>query len=376
MLRAGLGQRGSVSFLRLTARRLSRGHSGSPACGGFAHDGVNVLPTPPLGILEFFKPRRHPLKRPLEQLQSCAIMPANSQMLQAGRTSERGVRGSAAATAGDLLLALLLMAGILIVPARSPAQTTANRRSSVRLARSSPILKLKPEINTGDRFGDGTPDFLRLDDPADRDSFRRWFTLLAEVEAAQPTEKLPAEISDCAGLIRFAYREALRAHDADWMAQQALQSAPAIASVEKYQYPFTPLGAGLWRVRPGSFQAADLSDGTFAQFADAKTLKNLNMHFVSKDLNQARPGDVLFYRQLQQNSPYHSMIFVGRSQLRTDVAGPLVIYHTGSIGREKGEIRVLRVSELMNFPAPRWRPLTGNGNFLGVYRWNILREAN
>src|SRR5262249_35788271 len=27
------------------SRRLSRGHSGSPACADFAHDGVNVLPT-------------------------------------------------------------------------------------------------------------------------------------------------------------------------------------------------------------------------------------------------------------------------------------------------------------------------------------------
>jgi uncharacterized protein YfaT (DUF1175 family) len=246
----------------------------------------------------------------------------------------------------------------------------------MRSEHGAPILKLKSEMDSGDRFGDGTPDFLRLDDPADRDSFRRWFTLLAEVEAAQPTEKLPAEISDCAGLIRFAYREALRSHDAGWMAQQSLESAPAIASVEKYQYPFTPVGAGLWRVRSGSFQPADVSDGAFAQFADAKTLKNLNMHFISKELDQARPGDVLFYRQLEQNSPYHSMIFVGRSQLHPDVAEPVVIYHTGAIGKEKGEIRVLRISELMNFPAPRWRPLIGNSNFLGVYRWNILREAN
>jgi uncharacterized protein len=294
-------------------------------------------------------------------------------MLQPGRTSERGVRASVAIAAFALVLMFL---EILCFPFRSHSQTPANRVSRIHSEHGSPVLKFNSELNTGDRFGDGTPDFLRLDDPADRDSFRRWFTLLAEVEAAQPTEKLPAEISDCAGLIRFAYREALRSHDAGWMAQQALESAPAIASVEKYQYPFTPLGAGLWRVRPGSFHPGDLTDGAFAQFADAKTLKNLNMHFISKDLNQARPGDVLFYRQLQQNSPYHSMIFVGRSQLHPDVTEPLVIYHTGSIGNEKGEIRVLRISDLMNFPAPRWRPLTGNGNFLGVYRWNILREAN
>src|SRR5438045_5315499 len=95
-----------------------------------------------------------------------------------------------------------------------------------------------------------------------------------------------------------------------------------------------------------------------------------------KDLHLAQPGDVLLYRQLQQNSPYHSMIFIGRSQLQPELTEPLVIYHTGAIGRSKGEIRVLRISDLMNFPASRWRPLAGNSNFLGVYRWNILREAN
>lgn len=293
-------------------------------------------------------------------------------MSQPGRTYERGVRASVAVAASALLFTALLVAAVVAVPARNRTPASPNRGQRVNSARGAALV----EINASDRFRDGTPDFLRLDDPADRDSFRRWFTLLAEVKAAQPTEKLPAEINDCAGLIRFAYREALRPHDADWMAQQALQSIPAIASVEKYQYPFTPLGAGLWRVQPGSFQPSDVNAGAFAQFADAKTLKNLNMHFISRDLSHARPGDVLFYRQLQQNSPYHSMIFVGPSQLRPELAEPLVIYHTGSIGKEKGEIRVLRVSDLMSFPAPRWRPLAGNDNFLGVYRWNILREAN
>src|SRR5260370_38986342 len=236
-------------------------------------------------------------------------------------------------------------------------------------------VRFTAEPDYSARFGDGTPDFLRLDAPADRDAFRRWFTLLAEAEATQPVEKLPAEINDCAGLIRFAYREALSTHDQVWMAQQRLQAALGVASVEKYQYPFTPLGAGLWRVQPGSFQSDDLSDGAFAQFADAKTLKNLNMHFISKDLRQAHPGDILFYRQLQQNSPYHSMIFVGHSQLQPALQDPIVIYHTGSIGKSKGEIRVLRISDLMNFPAPRWRPLAGNSNFLGVYRLDILKKA-
>jgi hypothetical protein len=33
------------------------------------------------------------------------------------------------------------------------------------------------------------------------------------------------------------------------------------------------------------------------------------------------------------------------------------------------------LSALLQHPNARWRPETGNPNFLGVYRWNILREA-
>jgi uncharacterized protein YfaT (DUF1175 family) len=225
-----------------------------------------------------------------------------------------------------------------------------------------------------DRFGDGTPDFLRLDDAADRDAFRHWFTLLADYESLLPAEKLSPEINDCAALIRFSYRGALHAHDAGWIAEAGLENLPSVPSVRKYEYPFTPLGAGLLRVKPGSFTPEDSGNGAFAQFADAKNLQRFNTHFISRDMQQARPGDLLFFRQLEQNEPYHSMIFVGRSQLTSDVTA-LVIYHTGPIGKSRGEIRRVQLTDLLRHPSPRWRPVAGNSNFLGVYRWNILREA-
>ena len=52
-----------------------------------------------------------------------------------------------------------------------------------------------------------------------------------------------------------------------------------------------------------------------------------------------------------------------------------MVYHTGPIGKSPGEIRHPTLSQLMNFPDPRWRPLDSNPSFLGVYRWNILRGA-
>jgi uncharacterized protein YfaT (DUF1175 family) len=231
-----------------------------------------------------------------------------------------------------------------------------------------------------DRFGDGTPDFLRLDSPEDRDSFRRWFAVIAEYQALRPDKELPLEINDCAALIRYAYRNALHGHDEAWFQEMQMRPPEALPSVGKYGYPHTPLGAALFRVKPGVYAAEDARNGAFAEFADARTLKSLNAFFVSRDIRQARPGDLLFYFQLEQGSPFHSMIFVGRSQWPVEGESPqvddVVVYHTGPIGKKSGEMRRVRVEDLLHHPSPRWRPVEGNSNFLGVYRWNILKEAN
>ncbi len=95
-----------------------------------------------------------------------------------------------------------------------------------------------------DVVGDGTPDFLRLHDPADRRAFRRWFTLLAESQFYRP-RPLP-EIDDCAALLRFAYREAMREHDSAWAHDVALPAPASTGDIQQYQYPYTPLGAGIF----------------------------------------------------------------------------------------------------------------------------------
>ena len=61
--------------------------------------------------------------------------------------------------------------------------------------------------------------------PADRAAFRRWFTLLAESQYYR-RNTAASEIDDCAALLRYAYREALRQHDALWMRAIALPVAP------------------------------------------------------------------------------------------------------------------------------------------------------
>jgi len=225
--------------------------------------------------------------------------------------------------------------------------------------------------DAGDRFGDGTPDFLRLHTAADRAAFRAWFSTLADTAAALPPERLPKEIDDCAALLRWCYRNALHAHDEAWQAAMPMDALPPLASVAQYAYPNTPLGANLFRVRPWTYSADDSAEGAFAQFADVKTLWQRNTFFVTRDVRAARPGDLLFYRQLEQNSPFHSMILTGAGH-------DWAVYHTGPIGNGRnatpGEVRRVALDDLLHHPDARWRPIPENSNFLGVYRWNILRE--
>jgi Protein of unknown function (DUF1175) len=94
------------------------------------------------------------------------------------------------------------------------------------------------------------------------------------------------------------------------------------------------------RMRPGPFVPQDLNNGAFAQFADAQTLMQRNTYLIGRDLRLARPGDLIFYRQLDQESPYdvpdvthshspfHPMIFCGEMG---------VVYHTGPIRLSSGE---------------------------------------
>jgi uncharacterized protein len=269
---------------------------------------------------------------------------------------------------------------VLLVPAQSTHTQDPILAGAAIHPTAEPSPLYPPAPSSDDRFADGTPDFLRLDAPSDQDTFRRWFVLIAEFEALRPPKDVPPEIDDCAALLRYAYRNALRTHDAAWLQETQIEPPSALPSLEKYRYPHTPLGAALFRIRPGAYLPEDLKNGTFAEFADAKTLKDFNTFFVSRDMQAARPGDILFYRQLEQNSPYHSMIFIGRSPWLADSSpadgGDVVAYHTGPIGEAPGEMRRLSVAELLQHPLPRWRPVAGNSNFLGVFRWNILRGAN
>ncbi|MGB8260439.1 MAG: DUF1175 family protein [Terracidiphilus sp.] len=261
-----------------------------------------------------------------------------------------------------ILLLLLRMLSFAVGHGRRHGHGLGTRTAPAAL-RTAP--QARPAMT--DRFGDGTPDFLRLTDPADQAAFRQWFTLIADYQALRPRGGVPAEIADCASLLRYSYREALKRHDDSWFLASGMEVRALPGEVRAWRYPETPLGANLFRVRPGAFEPADLTGGAFAQFADARTLVERNAYLVSRDVREAQPGDLLFFRQFGQSSPWHSMIVVASG------AQARVVYHTGPDHDSPGELRRVLLAELLDHPHPQWRPIPANPNFLGVYRWNILR---
>ena len=97
-----------------------------------------------------------------------------------------------------------------------------------------------------------------------------------------------------------------------------------------------------------------------------------NTYLISRDVRAARAGDLLFYHQPVQSEPFHTMLFVGRSYYQPR-GSDWIVYHTGDIDGERGEIREVRAPTLLDHPDLHWRPLIVNPNFLGVYRLEILR---
>jgi uncharacterized protein YfaT (DUF1175 family) len=222
---------------------------------------------------------------------------------------------------------------------------------------------------------------VRLADDTDRAAFASWFVFLADAEFYRPTP----DVTDCAGLVRHAFREALRAHTPEWIRQANLPLAPGYPDVRRAPHP-GPDGWPLFRV-PGD---------RYAEFADAVTIVRLNARPVGRDVAAARPGDLLFFHDPDRRMADHLMVVVGRSRFQ-GTGTDWVVYHTGpdGLGNDprnraphpagpravrpaapgqdgKGEVRKARLADLLRHPSPRWRPLESNPRFAGVFRLAIL----
>lgn len=220
-------------------------------------------------------------------------------------------------------------------------------------------MHLAVALLTAILLAQGAPPPRPVFDAHDRAAVIAWFTLLADAQFYRPT----ADVGDCAGLVRHAAREALRAHTPEWHRRLAVPGGHTRAE------PRARLAAvdgvlPVFRVRDGRPPA-------YAEFADARTILRLNATFISRDPAAAREGDLLAFQQRGQRLPQHLMVFVGRSAYEPD-RSDWVVYHTGpDAAGTPGEIRKATLADLRRHPAPRWRPERTNPAFLGVYRLRI-----
>ncbi len=210
-------------------------------------------------------------------------------------------------------------------PGRGPIEVDAGGRE---------LASRTVAVRDADGDGDGVPDRLELAGEAERARFIETFIDVAVAQARGLDDHWDAAQRDCAGLVRFAFRQALR----------GVGRLPAGGAV-------FPTGAG-----------------TLAATATAQGLRDHATARISRSLSDARPGDLLFFRQPEARSmPDHVMV----------VLGDAVVYHTGPMARPDGsagpgEVRHVRLADLLRHPDDRWHPRSDNPSFLGVYRWRAL----
>jgi uncharacterized protein len=258
---------------------------------------------------------------------------------------------------------------------KAEAQTLRSETETLKQADTRAANAQPSSFNWNDSDRDGIPDVAELASFNDRENFRRWFTAIAETQFYRLSDEWSVEQRDCAGLVRFSWREALRRHDRQWFQRMGREYEAIAPDVSAYTLESNPLGEKLFRA--GAFKsgekASEAAGACFSEFADARSLKEFNSHFVSRDQGQAEPGDLIFFFQpWAQKLPFHAMIFLGEARTSGEGARDWVVYHTGATRADAGVVKKVRLSVLEHHPDKRWRPVKSNPNFLGFYRLNIL----
>ncbi len=175
--------------------------------------------------------------------------------------------------------------------------------------------------------------------------FRDWVTLLIHEQIERgPTPRWTHR--DCAGLVRFSVAESLREHDVAWRRANGLLGRRLPPDIDAAQA--APL-RNTWRRADGSRDA----------FVGALELVQENTRFVSRKLQQAALGDMLFF---DQGDEQHLMVWMGS----------YIAYHTGHVERGDNGLRAVRATQLLGWSDTRWRPSDENPNFAGIYRLAFL----
>lgn len=262
--------------------------------------------------------------------------------------------------------------GVVVLPAHdgSAIVRAGHRAGTLHTWAGTARLDLRLALDPRDLDADGLPDSAELLTREDRAAFTAWFTAIAEGQATHIDDAWAPVHQDCAGLVRFAFREALKKHDRRWLAARKYLPAFAAPDVRSMTYPDLPfIGERPFRTRAGSFDPRAPLGAQLTAAASARTLWQHNSVLISRELEDARPGDLLFFSVPHATgSRMHTMIVLGaRAGSTPDLPAARVVYHTGT-GAGGGAVKLVSIEELLRHPDPGWHPVTHNPRFLGVHR--------
>jgi uncharacterized protein YfaT (DUF1175 family) len=181
----------------------------------------------------------------------------------------------------------------------------------------------------------------------DSEIFRSWFVRIIEEQLRQgPSPKWVQR--DCVGLVRYSVNESLKTKSLPWMRSHGFANKP------------TPPSLGASKEVRGKVNSWIQYDGVSrGDYISAIGLIQGNTEFVSRNINHARAGDILFY---DMQDSQHIMIWMGK----------YVSYHTGSFTKLDNGLRKVRFNNLMNWKDSRWRPIKENPNFIGIFKLGFL----
>ena len=139
---------------------------------------------------------------------------------------------------------------------------------------------------------------------------------------------------DCAGLVRFVYKQALGVKDPLWLS---------------------------W-------------ENTYTHYANAELLISKNFTKVADEVTDTtqngdlQTGDILTFRRDDQKKEdqWHLMILMESPWQKKKW---LVTYHNSARDETAG-VKKLWLNDLVNSELDNWKPLKENKNYVGVYRWN------
>lgn len=179
-------------------------------------------------------------------------------------------------------------------------------------------------------------------------TFRSWFCAIVEDQVQRaPSPRWVHR--DCAGLVRFAVRQALQNHDNKWLSSMGWPGTrPLSRDVDISMQQQKHLAQ--WT----------LQDGSRGDYASALSMVQNNTQKLRPDREQMQGGDLLFF---DQGAEQHLMVWTGKR----------IAYHTGAPETpEDNGLRSSTLKMLMQHTDTRWRPSTQNPNFAGWFRFNFL----